>query len=82
MAFRANESKAWSMDQESRDKDRALFIKNLGWLLSQTRNQVESCYMLDRDMAVIKFVDGSEVKVNIACDSYMAIIQDVNRQII
>lgn len=52
------------------------FVRNLGQLLSQTRTGVISAELKDEDTVIVHYQDG-EGKVNIACDSYLAIIKDV-----
>ena len=73
---KANETMAFYQDRTKEDK--ALFVKNLGWLLSQTRNQVEKCeYMAESELVKITFIGGYEKYVNINLDSYLAIVLDV-----
>lgn len=57
--------------------DRKQFVENLGWLLSQTREGVESAYLDDKDTVHVVFCKGGELLVNVTWDSYMAIIRDV-----
>ena len=58
-------------------EDRKLFVHNLGLLLSQTRNNIASCELDDYDIVTILYARGCEKQVNVACDSYTAIIKDV-----
>lgn len=67
--------------------DKELFVDNLGWLLSQTRESIQGCYLKDNATAVIKY-EGAyeeeiyEKEVNINADSYAAIIVDVAKAVI
>lgn len=61
--------------------DRALFVENLGYLLSQTREGIAGCYLDNDEVVHVQFKGGSERLVNVACDSYMAIIRDVTKQL-
>lgn len=81
---KANETISFYENRQSEDKE--LFIHNLGWLLSQTRNQVRTClyYELENgdEVATIVFTNGYTVNVNINMDSYLAIIKDVAKAVI
>ena len=77
----ANESKAMFADDEGAFEDRRQFVKNLGFLLSQTREGVASAELMDNDVVAVRFEDGSVQGVNVKCDSYMAIIRDVAKAI-
>ena len=71
----ANETKFTKEDKE-------LFVENLGWLLSQTRTGVVSAALdSEREIVTVTFDNGYEKRVNVACDSYIAIIQDVVKHI-
>ena len=78
--MRANESFAAEMyrigDKETYEANRKLFVKNIGELLSQTSEQVLSAELDDNEIVTIHFVGGDK-KVNVAMDSYVAIIKDV-----
>jgi len=60
---------------------RRQFVRNLGWLLSQTRDEVLSCDLAvpakGVEFVIIKYINGSEKRVNVSHDSYAAIIRDV-----
>ena len=56
--------------------DKQKFVRNLGQLLSQTSTGVMAAGLEDEDTVIIYF-GGSVKRVNIACDSYLAIIKDV-----
>lgn len=57
------------------------FINKYSELLQMTREGVESLVLQDNETAVITYKDNYKKEVNIACDSAMAIIMDVARQI-
>ncbi len=63
-------------NDEYRMRDKQKFVINLGQLLSQTSTGVMAAGLEDEDTVVIYF-GGSVKRVNIACDSYLAIIKDV-----
>lgn len=63
-------------------EDRELFVENLGWLLSQTRTGVVSAALdSENDIVTVTFENGYTKRVNVACDSYIAIIRDVAKRI-
>lgn len=74
---KANEVRAAVLDETAQFDDRRHFVENLGWLLNQTRERVVSCKLRDDDVVVVRFKGGREELVNVACDSYAAIIRDV-----
>ena len=75
----ADETKMMFANEEENQHDKEIFVSNLGWLLSQTRERVERCY-LDKDEQVhVVFRGGSERKVNVKHNSYAAIIRDVTK---
>lgn len=77
-----SEIKAWDMDEEDALVDREAFVHNLGVLLSQTREDVVKCELVDRgDTVVITFKGGGTRTVNVHADSYAAIIRDVMKHI-
>lgn len=77
-----SETKAWNMDEEDALVDREAFVHNLGVLLSQTREDVVKCELVDRgDTVVITFKGGGTRAVNVHADSYAAIIRDVMKQV-
>lgn len=84
MSYRANENKAYQLskaDPEKAYKDKDVFVKNLGWVLSQTRTGVTACRLIDNDTVEVLF--GEEgIPIDIAADSYTAIIMDVCKSII
>ena len=77
-----SESKAWDLDEEDALVDREAFVHNLGVLLTQTREDVVKCELIDRgDTVVITFKGGGTRTVNVHADSYAAIIRDVMKQV-
>lgn len=77
-----SETKAWNMDEEDALVDREAFVHNLGVLLTQTREDVVKCELIDRgDTVVITFKGGGKRAVNVHADSYAAIIRDVMKQV-
>lgn len=77
----ANETAMMYADKEANHQDKETFVRNLGWLLSQTREQVERCYLDEEEQVHIVFRGGSERKVNVKHDSYAAIIRDVAKAV-
>lgn len=78
---KANESAVmFATDEEDRE-DRKLFVKNLGWLLSQTRDGVEYCELGDDEIVTIYYKGGGTHKVNVHLDSYAAIVYDVAKNV-
>ena len=67
-------------DEENR-ADRALFVHNLGTLLSQTREGITGAYLTDRETVVVTYRDGYTEEINVRADSYLAIIRDVTRKL-
>ena len=77
---KSNETLAFYLNKCKEDK--ALFVENLGWLLSQTREQIVKCeYIPKYELVKVIFEDGCEKLVNINLDSYLSIIKDVVRAI-
>lgn len=66
-----------------RDDDRRLFVRNLGWLLSQTRCGVVSCELYgdqDREYVIARYDHGGKREIDVAADSYLAIVRDVAKR--
>ncbi len=63
------------------DQNKAIFVYNLGWLLSQTSCGVDSLILIDENTVRVIFSgpmgDMSHHDVNINMDGYEAIIRDV-----
>lgn len=64
-------------DREEATKQKEMFVENLGELLSQTREDIISCELVDPEHVVIHYKDGETQRVNVAGDSYTAIVKDV-----
>lgn len=68
------------MDDVDALVDREAFVHNLGVLLTQTREGVVKCELIDNgDTVVITFKGGAKRSVNVRLDSYVALIRDVMR---
>ena len=66
------------------DDDRRLFVRNLGWLLSQTRCGVVSCELYgdqDREYVIALYDHGGKREIDVTADSYLAIIRDVAKRV-
>ena len=78
---RANETAAAFMTEEDAIRHREQFVRNLGWLLSQTRDGVVSCELVDAEKptehVVVTYRNGYTKKIGTHMDSYAAIIRDV-----
>lgn len=61
--------------------DKVQFVKKLSDFLKTTEVDVEEIYLKNEETAVIRFINSYEKKVDIACDSNMAIVLDVVRAI-
>lgn len=78
-----------ALDNEARaerlwDDDRRLFVRNLGWLLSQTRCGVVSCELYgdqDREYVIALYDHGGKREIDVTADSYLAIIKDVTNRV-
>ena len=78
----ANEYNVYYRDSLRHQK--ALFVKNLGWLLAQTKVDVEECEYSEQggeEFVVVRFQSGPPINVNVTADSFIAIIRDVCRQL-
>lgn len=82
--MRANESMAMLMDEQDAIHDREKFVWNLGWLLSQTRDNVVGCELIDAEKdtehVLVTYKGGGTRKINTRLDSYAAIVRDVARR--
>ena len=78
---RANETAAAFMSDEDITRDREIFVHNLGVLLSQTRDGVVSCELVDAEKptehVVVTYRNGYTKKIGTYMDSYAAIVRDV-----
>ena len=78
----ADEDKAMYASPEVAALDKAMFITNLADLLRQTREGVVDLALSeDGETVTILFEGGGTRRVNIACDSYLAIVKDVVKAI-
>ena len=76
----ANEARA----ERLWDDDRRLFVRNLGWLLSQTRCGVVSCELYgdqDREYVIALYDHGGKREIDVTADSYLAIVRDVAKRV-
>ena len=82
--MRANESMVMLMDEQDAIHDREIFVHNLGELLSQTRDGVVSCELVDAEKptehVLVTYRNGYKKKIGTHMDSYAAIIRDVARR--
>ena len=69
------------MNEEGAIRDRELFVRNLGELLSQTRDGVVSCELIDAEKptehVLVTYRGGGTRRIGTYIDSYAAIIRDV-----
>ena len=79
--FLANELRAASRSDSAAYHDRQLFVANLGTTLSQTREGIVGAYLDETELVHVVFRNGHEHLVNVRCDSYMAIIRDVTKEL-
>ena len=81
---RANETMAGIMNDEGAIRDREQFVENLGWLLSQTRDGVVSCELIDAERptehVLVTYRGGGTRQIGTYMDSYAAIIRDVAKR--
>jgi len=79
--MRANETMAAFMSDEDAIRDREQFVRNLGELLSQTRDRVVSCELIDAEKpnehVLVTYKGGYTRRICTHMDSYAAIIRDV-----
>lgn len=79
--IRANETSAAFMSDEDAIRDREQFVRNLGELLSQTRDGVVSCELIDAEQptehVLIVYKNGYKRRIGVYMDSYAAIVRDV-----
>ena len=77
----ANESMAMFMYEQDAIHVREIFVHNLGELLSQTRDGVVRCELVDAEKptehVVVTYRNGYTKKIGTHMDSYAAIIRDV-----
>ena len=82
--MRANESMAMFMDEQDAIYDREIFVHNLGDLLSQTRDGVVGCELINAEQVgehvLVTYKGGGTRRINTHMDSYAAIVRDVARR--
>ena len=79
---RANETAAMFVPRAEALADRKLFVQQLGVLLSQTREGVESATLDDKDIVTVRYKNGHEIYVNVDMDSYADIERDVMKHVV
>ncbi len=79
--MKADEVNAAFMNDVAALEDRKRFVENLGELLSQTREGIESCELDEDEIVQIRFRCGAVRTANVRLDSYAAIIKDVMKKI-
>lgn len=80
----ANEAYAWDKGKDAQQYDRHLFVRNLGWLLSQTCRGVATCALAKQDhreVVVVYYKSGWTREIDVTGDSYLAIIRDVTKRV-
>lgn len=79
--MRANETMAAYLNDQDAIRDREIFVRNLGWLLSQTRDGVVGCELIDAEKdterVIVTYKGGGKREINTRLDSYAAIVRDV-----
>ena len=79
--MRAKETMAPFMDEQDAIFDREQFVRNLGDLLSQTRDGVVSCELIDAgqpgEHVLVTYRGGYTKMIGTYMDSYAAIVRDV-----
>ena len=82
--MRANETMAAFMNEQDAIHDREIFVHNLGWLLSQTRDGVLGCDLINAEQpdefVLVTYKGGGTRMINTYMDSYAAIIRDVAKR--
>lgn len=82
--MRANETVAAYLSKEDAIFDREQFVRNLGDLLSQTRDSVVGCELIDAEKpsehVLVAYKGGYTKRIGTYMDSYAAIIRDVARR--
>ena len=78
----ANEDRAFLLPKAEAWADKVRFVSALAVLLQMTREGVVDLSLSeDGETVTILYDGGSEKPVNVACDSYMAIIRDVTKEV-
>lgn len=76
-----SESDRKYMEKNRRYDDKMNFVRNIGAVMSMSRERITGCELIDDDTVVVTYMSGYTKEINIACDSYIAIMQDILRQI-
>ena len=76
----ANELHAAFMSNEDAMEDRKKFVRNLGYLMSQTRCGIIGAELDDNEIVTITYKGGGTREINVHMDSYAAIIRDVAKR--
>ena len=76
----ANEAQAAYMSDDDAMEDRKQFVRNLGYLMSQTRCGIIGAELDDNDIVTITYKGGGTREINVHMDSYAAIIRDVAKR--
>ena len=81
---RANETRAGIMTEDGAIRDREQFVRNLGELLSQTRDGVVGCELIDAEKptehVLVTYRGGGTRRIGTHMDSYAAIVRDVAKR--
>ena len=64
------------LSEVARREDKELFVRNLGELLSQTREHIVRCFIDNDDVVHVVYRNGHEQLANCKYDSYLAIVRD------
>ena len=78
---RADEIQAMFVSDDKVLADRKQFVHNLGELLSQTRESIVGAELDDNEIVTVTYKNDHTIKVNVAVDSYLAIIRDVTKHL-
>ena len=81
----ANETRAAFMSKEDAIRDREIFVENLGDLLTQTRERIAGCILIDAEKptehVLVLFKGTGTQRIGTYMDSYAAIVKDVMKGI-
>lgn len=82
--IKSSETMASIMTEEGAIRDRENFVHNLGWLLSQTRDGLLSCELVNAEKpseyVLVTYKGGYTKKIGTYADSYAAIVRDVAKK--
>ena len=71
----------WKDAEDLRNFDKQIFIENTGWLLSQTREGVDSIRMKDENTAEIIYENGYTRDVDVEMCSFLAIVKTICKNV-